>query len=69
MVKKNEALCFYCGNIIDRISSRRKDYCSDKCRIKYYRGISKKLWKTGDLVVMPSDKPNVKDMKGGIYKK
>ena len=64
-MKPNETKCFYCGNIIDRLKTKKRDYCSDKCRIKYWKGIYKKLWKKGDKVVMPDDKPYSIELKGG----
>lgn len=56
-VKSHEVLCFYCGNIIDRIKSGRRLFCSNECVKKYYKGVYKKLWAEGDQVVNPDDKP------------
>ena len=56
-LKLSETRCFYCGNIIDRLKTKKRDYCSDACRIKYWKGINKRLWKKGDRNVMPDDKP------------
>ena len=56
-MKPNETICFYCGNIIDRLKSKKRLFCSYECRTKYWKGVYKKLWKEGDMIVMSHDKP------------
>ena len=56
-MKPNEVKCYYCGNIIDRLKTKKRLFCSDECRIKYWKGVYKKLWKEGDTNINPDDKP------------
>ena len=59
-MKPNESKCFYCSNIIDRLKTKKRKFCCDSCRIKYWKGVFKGLWKKGDYDVNPDDKPNLK---------
>ena len=56
-LKPNETTCFYCENIIDRLKTKKRYFCSDVCRVKYWKGVYKHLWKEGDIGVNPDDKP------------
>ena len=44
-LKPNETTCFYCENIIDRLKTKKRYFCSDVCRVKYWKGVYKHLWK------------------------
>ena len=57
-MKSNETLCMYCGSIIDLMKTKKRFFCCDDCRLKYYKGLNKGLWKEGDIAVNPDDKPN-----------
>jgi len=55
--KASETECWYCGNIIDLIKTNKHHFCCVECRLKYYKGVAKNLWKRGDMRVNIDDKP------------
>jgi len=64
-MKPNESSCFYCGNIIDRLKSKKRLFCSDICRIKYWKGVYKGLWKEGSKSINTDDKPIIQSKREG----
>jgi uncharacterized protein with PIN domain len=56
--KPTETACYYCGSAIDRLNTKKRLFCSDECRKKYWKGVHKKLWPEGASNINPDDKPS-----------
>ena len=68
MKSRYNTICYYCGGNVDRLNTKKRVFCSDICRIKYWNGVFKKLWKEGDAPVVKGDVPTKEELEKGKQK-